>query len=316
MAVTPGGGVGRRRSARVGRLASVSCEALAVRVERAFAPGRLGALLNRHGTATERLAVEWMRRGGRRWRPLLTVCAARLGASGRSVPDEGELFRAAVGIECFHKASLIHDDIEDGDTVRYGEPTLHRACGVALALNTGDFLIGEGYRLLNAVALPPGRRRKLIELAAEGHRALALGQGEELWLRRTRAVPTVEQAVRLYRLKTGAAFGVALAAGGVLGGVSRADLAALLAASESLGVAYQVRDDLDEWDTAPKGRRPLLRAALDAVEAPRRRRACADALLERHAREALGRIETLASPALRSVLRQLVRRMVWRPAAS
>jgi geranylgeranyl pyrophosphate synthase len=50
----------------------------------------------------------------------------------------------------FHKASLIHDDIEDGDALRYGEPTLHSEYGVAVALNVGDLLIGEGYRLLAA----------------------------------------------------------------------------------------------------------------------------------------------------------------------
>ena len=51
-------------------------------------------------------------------------------------------------MECFHKASLIHDDIEDDDAQRYGEPTLHVEHGVPVALNVGDLLIGEGYRLL------------------------------------------------------------------------------------------------------------------------------------------------------------------------
>ena len=59
-----------------------------------------------------------------------------------------DLRKVAVAVECFHKASLIHDDIEDNDALRYGEKTLHEEHGVAVALNVGDLLIGEGYRLL------------------------------------------------------------------------------------------------------------------------------------------------------------------------
>ena len=61
-----------------------------------------------------------------------------------------DLQKVAVAIECFHKASLIHDDIEDNDAARYGEKTLHEEFGAAVALNVGDLLIGEGYRLIGA----------------------------------------------------------------------------------------------------------------------------------------------------------------------
>ena len=54
----------------------------------------------------------------------------------------------ALAIEALHKASLVHDDIEDDDEFRYGRPTLHRVHGVAQAVNVGDFLIGLGYRLI------------------------------------------------------------------------------------------------------------------------------------------------------------------------
>ena len=47
----------------------------------------------------------------------------------------------ATAVECFHKASLIHDDIEDGDRQRYDQPTLHAEYGVPFALNAGDFLM-------------------------------------------------------------------------------------------------------------------------------------------------------------------------------
>ena len=68
--------------------------------------------------------------------------------------DEGlpeDVRKLAVAVECFHKASLIHDDIEDNDAIRYGEKTLHEEHGLAVALNVGDLLIGEGYRLIGAL---------------------------------------------------------------------------------------------------------------------------------------------------------------------
>ena len=56
--------------------------------------------------------------------------------------------RAAIAVECFHKASLVHDDIQDKDEERYGQPTVHARYGEAMAINIGDLLLGEGYRLL------------------------------------------------------------------------------------------------------------------------------------------------------------------------
>src|SRR4029077_18287816 len=70
---------------------------------------------------------------------------------GIHLPDSVK--RAALAIESFHKASLVHDDIEDDDTFRYGRETLHRQYGVSTAINVGDYLIGLGYRLV-------GRERK------------------------------------------------------------------------------------------------------------------------------------------------------------
>jgi geranylgeranyl diphosphate synthase, type II len=51
-----------------------------------------------------------------------------------------------MSIETFHKASLVHDDIEDDDAFRYGEETVHRKYGTPTAINVGDYLIGMGYR--------------------------------------------------------------------------------------------------------------------------------------------------------------------------
>src|SRR5260370_19193846 len=76
-----------------------------------------------------------------------------LGADKLELPDS--VRRVALAIEAFHKASLVHDDIEDDDTFRYGRETLHRQYGVGTAINVGDYLLGLGYRLI-------GKQRKEI----------------------------------------------------------------------------------------------------------------------------------------------------------
>ena len=118
-----------------------------------------------------------------------------------------------MAVECFHKASLIHDDIEDGDTLRYGEPTLHATHGVPAAINVGDLLIGEGYRLLAESGFPPDVRAAMTAIAARGHRTLCLGQGEELlWARSPKPLGS-RKVLEIFRQKTAPAFGVALELG-------------------------------------------------------------------------------------------------------
>ena len=115
-----------------------------------FEPASLQALLLRSGTDTERIAIDWLSKGGKRWRPLLSLCVHQALRPSAAPAIPAPLIKLAVAVECFHKASLVHDDIEDEDASRYGEPTLHCQHGVAVALNVGDLLIGEGYRLIAA----------------------------------------------------------------------------------------------------------------------------------------------------------------------
>ncbi len=89
--------------------------------------------------------------------------------------------RAAMSIETFHKASLVHDDIEDDDPFRYGDETMHRRYGVPTAINVGDYLIGMGYRLASMSRSwehggDVGHRTCLTE----AHTKLSEGQGAEL----------------------------------------------------------------------------------------------------------------------------------------
>ena len=91
------------------------------------------------------IALEFCGRGGKRLRPRLCKAAfERCGGTG----DIGGVCDA---IECFHKASLIHDDIQDGDEERYGRPTVWKEHGVPVAIAAGDWLVAHGYRLITKV---------------------------------------------------------------------------------------------------------------------------------------------------------------------
>lgn len=227
------------------------------RVDAWFMESALEALLNTGDTPTESIALEWMARAGKRWRPFLTACTHMALTPGDSV-SERDVQRAAVAIECFHKASLIHDDIEDDDRRRYGEETLHEAHGIPVALNVGDLLIGWGYQLLAELDIPADQRSRLIRIAAEGHRVLCLGQGEELaWARNPRVLGS-EQVLSIFRMKTAPAFEVALTLGALLAGADDGLLKDIARYSEALGVAYQIRDDLDDLIDPDEDPRRLL----------------------------------------------------------
>ena len=197
---------------------------------------------------TETLARAELTRAGKRWRPFLTVCAHQALQDDPHAPPPDALRKVAVAVECFHKASLVHDDIEDGDARRYGEPTAHAAHGIPAALNVGDFLIGEGYRLLAESDFAPEVRAGMTAIAARGHRTLCLGQGEELaWARSPRPLGS-QQVLQIFRQKTAPAFGVALELGAACARAEPEVFDRLRAYSDALGVAYQIRDDLDDFE--------------------------------------------------------------------
>jgi hypothetical protein len=134
-----------------------------------FEPAALEEILGPAEDETSRQARAWLGKAGKRWRPYLATCAYMALQSDRHddpPPAPPDLRRLAVAVECFHKASLVHDDIEDGDDRRYGEKTLHAELGVPVALNVGDFLLGEGYRLISELSVDPALRVAMLRLAS------------------------------------------------------------------------------------------------------------------------------------------------------
>jgi geranylgeranyl pyrophosphate synthase len=206
-------------------------------------------LMGEPASETDEIAHEWLARAGKRWRPYLATCAyMALHSESCDVPPAAstDLKKLAVAIECFHKASLVHDDIEDDDGSRYGQATLHVERGVPIALNVGDFLLGMGYRLISELDIDSEIKSEMLLLASSGHLTLSRGQGTELCWSQRRNVLSSIQVLDIFRQKTAPAFEVALRLGACLGGADEEIHEVLKKYSESLGIAYQIRDDLED----------------------------------------------------------------------
>ena len=244
--------------------------------------------------STEAIAYDFLLAGGKRARPFVTLAAYDAMTGGTATGVDGEaavgrmpeaVRRVALAIEVFHKASLVHDDIEDDDPHRYGRAAIHRRFGIASAINVGDYLIGLGYRLVaeQRDRLDSSAVADILAQLAEAHTRLCEGQGAELAWRGSRRKLAPLDVVKIYALKTAPAFEAALYAGIRLAGDARAYRQPVGRYARHLGVAFQIRNDLDDWQTCENGRpdaggdvlggRPtlLLALALDNLNAAQRR---------------------------------------------
>ena len=205
---------------------------------------------------TEDMAYDWMSKGGKRFRPFITL-AAWHAASGKEILTTGDptpdvpdaVARVAMAIEAFHKASLVHDDIQDDDQYRYGRETLHRQHGTGHAINIGDYLIGLGYRLIHAARdLSPDIAVDVLNSMSTAHIRLCDGQGAEMAFQESPNWNlTPLDALQIYALKTSPAFEAALYAGLRMAGHPLAQSDIVPQFCRHVGVAFQVLNDLKDW---------------------------------------------------------------------
>jgi geranylgeranyl diphosphate synthase, type II len=211
--------------------------------------------------ATEAIAFDFLAKGGKYSRPFITLAAYdALTGAGCTHPDRASeaierlnsiVLHAAISIESFHKASLVHDDIQDGDEFRYGRPTLHIEHGVPTAINVGDFLIGLGYRLVTQDINEMGAETAadILNKMAEAHTKLSEGQGAELvWRDNRNKRLTPEDALKIYALKTAPAFEAALYCGVRLAGPAEQYAEPIERLARHLGIAFQILNDLQDWN--------------------------------------------------------------------
>ena len=178
------------------------------------------------------LAEHLIAAGGKRLRPLLTVAASRL-CSG-----EGEGARKlAAAVEFIHTATLLHDDVVDGSSLRRGRVAAHLIWGGASSVLVGDFLFARAFELM----VETGSLRAL-DILARASRVIA--EGEVMQLTRAHDLNLGQETyLRIIEAKTAALFAAAAESGAVVAGAGEPRIRALRDYGLKLGLAFQLVDD-------------------------------------------------------------------------
>jgi geranylgeranyl pyrophosphate synthase len=201
---------------------------------------RMTILASGHGSVLGHHARATVSAGGKRLRPLLVFLA-----SGVPVAPSDALIRAAVAVELIHAATLVHDDVLDGASLRRGCPTVVANGGRLMATATGDLLFARAFAELTA-----GGFTEPVRILSRAVSALAAGELMQRDDAFDVAVP-VERYLERCRLKTAMLFRAACELGaeaGLRDGRSNGDRAGLTTSlgdfGQSIGLAFQLLDDI------------------------------------------------------------------------
>ena len=200
----------------------------------------------------EAIAMEFCGRGGKRLRPRLcrTAYRAALSTACSQQSPNDRIEDLCEAVECFHKASLIHDDIQDCDEERYGHPTVWKEHGVAVAIAAGDWLVAHGYELIIRSGFP--NALDMLKSTVASHVALCEGQGDDLLNPQSSTLNSQPSTLNprpylsICERKTGEAFALAAELGALAAGV---DGAPYRQYGLDFGILFQVRDDLADGDS-------------------------------------------------------------------
>jgi heptaprenyl diphosphate synthase len=190
-------------------------------------------------------AQHTIRAGGKRFRPLLVVLAALLGEE----VDEDALVRAALVMELTHVASLYHDDVMDEAQLRRGAPSANNRWDNLVAILVGDFLFSRASSIVATLGTD------YVQLQAATFARLVQGQIAE-----TRGPldgePLLDHYLRVLADKTGSLIAASAIFGGMVAGVGEAELEALAAYGEEIGVVFQLSDDIIDIASDSSGKTP------------------------------------------------------------
>jgi geranylgeranyl diphosphate synthase type I len=176
--------------------------------------------------------------GGKRIRPALCVFGATLFGAQPEVALPG-----AVAVELIHNFSLVHDEVQDHDAQRHHRPTVWALMGEGQAINVGDFLITRALAAVLESNAPSERRLRTLRILNEAMARMIAGQWADISFE-ARADVTTDEYLAMVRGKTGALLGAPLAMGATLAGASTEQAIALQQWGETVGLAFQVRDDV------------------------------------------------------------------------
>lgn len=223
---------------------------------RAVADAALDRLLppaSQHPTSIHQAMRHSVFAGGKRLRPILCMEAGRMiaGASGAVSTAAGSLpagiEHVGAALEMLHTYSLIHDDLPalDNDDLRRGRPTCHKAFGEAIAILAGDALQTQAYEVLAQIACPAKARVAIIREVAHATGTIeGMIGGQVIDLEAEHTKPDLATLEYIHRSKTAALITASVVSGGLYVEASEADIGRLRTYGQSIGLAFQIVDDV------------------------------------------------------------------------
>ena len=177
--------------------------------------------------------------GGKRIRPLILVLSAECINSKKPGPDA---YLAASAIELLHTESIIHDDIIDEENQRRGKPSFHVKYGYNSSILTADFVLG--------IILNIGSKLKDPRIVNElSNAATRMSEGEMMEIRLNKSPDISEDDyIKVLEYKTASLFEASAKVGAMIGGGSEDQVRAMTSFGNLLGIAYQIHDDLIDWN--------------------------------------------------------------------
>ena len=174
--------------------------------------------------------------GGKRVRPVLMLLIYNIYKD-----DLEKALPVAIGLETYHNYTLLHDDVMDRAEVRRGHPCVHKVWDENTAILSGDSMLVMAYQL---VAQGPAENLKEV-LDLFTATALEIGEGQQYDVDFEKRLDVrAEEYIEMIRLKTSVLLACAMKLGAIMGGASEKDAQLLYSIGESVGLAFQLQDDM------------------------------------------------------------------------
>jgi len=182
--------------------------------------------------------------GGKRIRPLILVLSAEIILANKpsNIDITEDMFLASCAIELLHTQSVIHDDIIDKEDYRRGKPSFHIKYGYNSSILTADFVLG----IILSICTKINNAKVSAELSTA---AIKMSEGEMMEIKLTKDPYLKEDDyIKVVEYKTASLFEAASKIGSLLGGGTDEEICAMGSFGHLLGIAYQIHDDIMDWN--------------------------------------------------------------------
>jgi geranylgeranyl pyrophosphate synthase len=177
-------------------------------------------------------------RGGKRWRPVFMIVCCNAFKGSKKIYDLIPL------IELLHNATLIIDDIEDLSHFRRGKPCIHKKFGIDRAINSSNFVYFLPYLIIKKSGVDERIKSKVSEVVSEEMLKLHIGQGMDISWHNNGHTANKETYFQMCAFKTGTLVRLAAKLGALIGNATKKQMIALSRFAESIGIAFQIQDDI------------------------------------------------------------------------